>query len=213
MAVLDLSPLLWTGAGSGFGQVRYDLLARSDTSGTDQARLYGPPRWVMSLVQPALLTPEAGRAWQSLVVGLRGRGNHLKAWDVGRPQPLGTYRGSGVTLSSTVTAGDVSITLTGGVGLAARTLLAGDKFQIGTGVGTSQLVMVMADAVADGSGQITVQVEPPLRLGFTSGTAVTLQRPCAYFKQQATTGTWTYEQAAVPLITGMALDLLENWTP
>ena len=104
MTIITLPEDLRVGVGSGMGQQRYDLVGTSDSTGSQQVRLLAPPRWTMSLIQPAWLSPaEAGR-WQALVAKLRGRANVLAAWDKARPQPRGTLRGSPV-LSATAAAG------------------------------------------------------------------------------------------------------------
>ena len=87
-------------------------------------------------------------------------------------------------------------------------LKAGDWLQIGSGVGTSQLVKVTADAQEVNAGTMTVSFEPPLRTAFSAGTAVTWNRPVAYYKQTSSPQ-WGYRAR---MSTGYALDLLESWT-
>lgn len=112
MSIITLPEDLLVGVGSGMGQQRYDLVGTSDSTGSQQVRLLAPPRWTMSLIQPAWLSPaEAGR-WQSLVARLRGRANVLAAWDVARPAPRGTARGS-MSLASTAAAGATALTISG----------------------------------------------------------------------------------------------------
>lgn len=137
MTIITLPEDLLVGVGSGMGQQRYDLVGASDSTGSQQVRLLAPPRWTMSLIQPAWLSPaEAGR-WQALVAKLRGRANVLAAWDKARPQPRGTLRGS-LVLSATAAAGATSIAISGG--RAGVNLLAGGGFEIDTN----------ADGLADG---------------------------------------------------------------
>lgn len=191
-------------------QVTYDVSETSDASGHMAVRIGGLPRWRMTLGMPTPLEPARADAWKALGLQLRGRINHLAMWDAQRPQPRGTMRGT-MTLGATEAAGDTAVVISAGAGQALRTLLAGDWLQIGTGVGTSVLVMVVADATANGSGVITVTVEPPLRYGFASGTAVTWDRPVAYYKRMNGEVGWDN----VPLTGGhggLALDLLEQWT-
>ena len=143
---------------------------------------------------------------ERLTLALRGSINHVAAWDVGHPAPSGTMRGT-PTLNAGVSAGATTLVLA--TGQPGATLLQGDKIQLGTGLGTSQMVMVLLDAVANGSGVLTVTTEPPLRLGFAGGTAVTWNRPRAYFKQSSARSTWSYAPSGV--VTGMSIDLLEAW--
>ena len=206
MAVFDLPGNIPFGVGSGMGQARFDLTGTSESTGTTQTRPMAPPRWTLSLVQPPAMTPVVAGRWKALTLALRGSINHVAAWDVGHPAPSGTMRGT-PTLSAGVSAGAPTLVLA--TGQPGATLLQGDKIQLGTGLGTSQMVMVLLDAVANGSGVLTVTTEPPLRLGFAGGTAVTWNRPRAYFKQSSARSTWSYAPSGV--VTGMSIDLLEAW--
>lgn len=399
MAVITLPSNLKLGDGCGMGQRRYDLLATSDATGDQQARLLGPPRWTLQLVQPGALTVADADTWRALLVRLRGRVNHLAAWDPGRPRPRGSLGGT-VTLSGSAAIGATTLALTGatargnllswpqdlrttaeagstrpwsqvnnvdtdvvlqsiplplaGTGNASRlqctttgsatrqtsqlflaaassvvtcsiyaradqvqhlslilstrdlvypqarfnlstgavtatltgppsaliaasaesvgggwwrcsitgnvntgandpaftaslrdaagnpysgsigdglhlwgaqaelngaatpypglpTLKAGDLLQVGTGLGTSQLVMVAEDLNLAEGGTGTVTIEPPLRRAFDAGAAVTWDRPVAYFRQSTETSTWTYG-AGGAVLGGMSLDLLESWS-
>ena len=86
----------------------------------------------------------------------------------------------------------------------------GDWLQIGTGIGTSQLIKVAADAAANGSGVITVSIEPPMRLAFSSGTPVTWDKPVAYYKANGNRATYRPEPGSL-LYSGHSLDLIEQW--
>lgn len=208
MAVITWPSTLVPGLGSGFGQARFDLSFASDTTGASQSRVLGPPRWTLTILQPELLTIDTAGQWQAVLLQLRGRVNHLAAWDFGRPQPRGTMRGT-LTLGSTAVLGATSLSITGGAGQASTTLKAGDRLQLGTGLGTSQTVMVLADATANGSGVINVTVEPPLRQQFSSGAAVTWDKPLAYFRQRGGASSWTYAEGAPATVAGISLDLIE----
>lgn len=209
MAIITWPDALMPGPGSGFGQRRYDLTFGSESTGAQQDRVLAPPRWQLSIVQPSVLRAAAAGQWQAVIISLRGRVNHLLCYNFGRPQPLGTYRGT-LTLNANAALGATTASIAGGT--VAGTLLRGDLVQIGTGLGTSQVVMCMADATADGAGVIGLTFEPPLRTAFTSGAVVAWDKPKTYFKQMASSSVWTYQAAAAPLTTGMGLDLLEHWT-
>ena len=71
------------------------------------------------------------------------------------------------------------------------TLLAGDWLQIGTGLGTSQLVKVMSSAFEAPDGTMAVAIEPPLRTAFAGGAPVTWDKPVAYYKQTSAPQ-WSY---------------------
>ncbi len=192
-----------------FGQRRFDVAAISDATGDQQARLFGPPRWTCSVQAPGALPREQAVVWQTMLLQLRGRINHLAVWDRTGPSPRGTMRGT-LTLNSTVAAGATSATITGGSGQANTTLKAGDKLQFASGVGSSQLVQVTSDAVASGSGIITVTFEPPARIQFGAVTAVTWDRPVAYFKVQQDETSW--RGTSPEIFSGFGVDLLEAFS-
>jgi hypothetical protein len=388
MAIIQWPSNLAPGPGSGFGQRRYDINFSSGSTGADQDRVLGPPRWQLSIVQPEVMQPVQAGQWKALLMLLRGRVNHLEAWDFGCPRPKGTLSGT-ITLGAAALAGATALTLAGCGGAAvnllqagtelddqavwmgaatvvpdttlgpfgdvladtvtdasttqihvlsqtvtlpndsasyrfsayvhkkyapgdptftlsyvwnggtvpksgfvrlntytgailsgagtvtsegsywrvvldasnngsghtaftglvtpagaaygetasdvtvtgsavvthvqleagttasrpsAATLLQGDLLQVGTGLGTQQVVMVTADAVGDAAGAMAVNVEPPLRVGHSLGAAVRYDKPSAFFKLQSSGSQWAYQPGQEMLTTGISLDLLEAWT-
>lgn len=88
--------------------------------------------------------------------------------------PRGTARGTGTCLAAAQFATALTIT-----GLGANvTLLAGDFIEVGTAL----LVQVTDDAVADGTGQITVNIAPMLRAAVAGGASAALAAPRAQFR-------------------------------
>lgn len=165
------------------------------------------PLWKVGLTFDMKSQVDAG-PYQALMLKLKGSRNQLKLYNVGRPTPLGTFTGASgaTTFASTAAAGAASITLVN-ASYASKTLVAGDFIGFGTGV-TTQVVMVTDTATSDVSGNITISVEPALRNQMTSGTSVTLQYPCALFRQQTNSIGWDYSTVVVD---GMSLDLLEDF--
>jgi hypothetical protein len=164
----------------------------------------GMPKWAASISAPDIYEYQASQ-WQTLLMQLRGRQNQLALWNLARPVPLGTYRGS-PTLSSSVAMGDTTMTFVDAT-QASKTLKVGDYVGIGSGL-TQQVVMLVADATANGSGVITVTFEPPLRNAFATSTAITLDKPKALFRQTASSNKWDYSGV---FASGFALDLQEDW--
>lgn len=188
------------------GQARYDMTESSDATGSEAARVFGPPRWRVALRTPAAMTLADAAQWETVILKLRGRVNHLALYDPVRQLPAGTLRGGSLTLSSTATAGATTAVVTGAT--AGMTLAPGDWLQLGTGVGSSQLVKCMASATADGTGKITATIEPPIRATIASGAAVTVERALGYYKltSEPQIGYLTSRYTGA-----LALDLLESW--
>lgn len=388
MSVITLPAGLQMPAGCTIGQQRYDLAEASDSTGASAARLLGPPRWSMSLRSVDALTLADAGLWESLVLQMQGRVNHLAMYDPVRQAPQGTLRGA-PTLNASVAAGATSLVLgnvartnnmlvqsrvfngaawvtsnasvtantaadpvgtvsadtvsdigagalgfvrqvvgvadddatycasifvlktSGGtsktvalkitldnggtpltkllrvntdlgtvlsgtgavedysaswwrVSLTATnnstgntealidfypaidnydgsgstasvtgsatvafaqlelgsapstyrnaTIAAGDWLQIGSGVGSSQLVKVVAGSTESTNNTLSVTFEPPLRMAFAGGSDVTWDKPLAYFKQTSAPQ-WSYRLGRAHKVGAYALDLLEDWTP
>lgn len=164
------------------------------------------PLWKVNLTFDMQDESAAG-VYQALLMQLDGSRNQLSLYNLGRPTPRGTFVGSAGTNSITTgVAGANTITLTN-ASYASATLKAGDYIGVGSGT-TTQVVMVTADATANGSGVITPTIYPALRNTVTGGTA-TLQYPRALFRVQGSVG-WDYSTVVVD---GMSLDLLEDVRP
>jgi hypothetical protein len=105
------------------------------------------------------------------------------------------------------------VTLAGVTGpVAAPTLMPGDLLQIGSGLGTQQVVMVTAAAVADDLGAMAVTFEPPLRVAHSVGAAVKWDKPAAFFKMTSSASGWQYQPTkAGPWVNGLSMDLMEHW--
>lgn len=207
MSTITLSTSLPIGNQS-IGQRRFDIMEASQQTGAQAVRLLGPPRWTMSLSSPQKMTLTNAGLWESMLIQLRGSVNVLAAWDVNRPAPLGTARGSPSTTGTTV-AGATSMTVTGFS--ASGTLKQGDWLMIGSGAGTSHLCKVTADVTLNGSGAGTVSFEPPTRQQFNAATAITWDKALGYYRMLGNGVSWN----AVPgwlAAEGHSLDLMETWT-
>ena len=140
-------------------------------------------RWGFSCTWANLLEADAALL-QAFLVRLRGRSGRFTAHNWARPRPRGTCTLYSVTVAVDAALGDTNASLAG-CG-ASGTLLAGDFIGI-----NGELKMVVAAAVADGSGAMSVTFEPPLRAGVAAGAAVTLDKPTAVFMLDEDRTSWT----------------------
>lgn len=213
MAIITLpNNLAVAKGGVVWGQRRYDAATASEPSGSVQTRLYGVPRWSLRLIAPDTVTEEEAATWRALLLTLRGRVNHLAAWNPAQVVPRGTMRGT-MTLNGSHSAGATTVAIiVSGTGQVGNTLLAGSPLEIGSGL-TGQLVHTVSDATAintAGNSTISVTVEPPLRTAYAGSTAVTWDKAKAHFKTTNDTTEWRHYDATRHQEFG--LDLLENWT-
>lgn len=190
-----------------WGVKRFDLEHMGGDTGASQARLRAPPRWLATLVGPDQNTATQAAAWRDFILSLNGRVNQLALYDLANTAPAGTMRGT-LTFNASASAGATSVSVTGGAGQAATTLLKGDWLGIGQSGSARQLVSVAADATANGSGVISLTLRQPLRYAVTGGDSVVWDKPTALFRQTTTDSKWT-QQAAVR--SGYSLDLIESW--
>lgn len=216
MAVITLSDAIVSALGPdgvSWGQARGDLSSSaSDQTGNTQDRLGAPPRWTLSLAAPDGIETQWAVLWEELILQLRGRVNYLLAWDPKRPTLRGTAGGT-MTVDGSHSAGATTLNLVvTGTGQVGKTILRGSPIQIGSGIGTSQLVRTIGDATfanVGGNSKVALTVEPPLRTAFTGGTAITYSKASAYFKLTNLANAWMYINARSQR--GFALDLIERW--
>lgn len=135
-------------------------------SGKASTRYLPGMRYVVTLTVPTESVAYAADrgVLLSYLAKLRGGANRLLLWNLAKPAPLGTMRGTPtVAATAAVNAEQVSITGTG-------TLLPGDP--IGFGVGGQRVEVVDAVTLPG-----LVRIEPPLRVAVAAGTAVVWDKP------------------------------------
>jgi len=187
-----------------WGSTRLDTKFES-VFGT-QAVEVNPPLWTSTLESDQLNENVSG-AWSAFIMQMKGQTNQLALWNLGRPVPLGTMRGT-MTFNTTAIQGATTLSIIASTE-STKTLKAGDYLGFGATV-TQQVVMVMADATANGSGIISVTVQPPLRNAMAATTAITWDKPTAFFRQKQGAVSWEYTET---FASGFSLDLIEDWRP
>lgn len=113
---------------------------------------------------------------QAHLMKLRGRANRSLIYNFARPTPRGTIAGTPLVNGASQTGAALAIDGC----TVGTTLLAGDFIGVAVGSGT-ELKMVTADATANGSGEMTLAIEPPLRASPSDNAAITTTRPTARF--------------------------------
>lgn len=132
---------------------------------------------------------------QAFIASLRGRFGTVLIYPYQGVRPRGTTNTAGVTVATGGAAAQARSINLSGMG-AGRTLLAGDFLQLGSGA-TTRLHQVVESATADGSGNATVTIEPPLRTSYSAAAAVTLLKPCTLMRSVSNDGASTVELGGV----------------
>lgn len=128
-------------------------------------------RWRVTFEYRSLEQADAAllSAW---LMQLRGRVHRATLVPWQRNVPRGTIAGTPLVMG----AGQTGATLAIDGVTVGTTLLKGDFFAV-----NGELKMVTADATANGSGQMTLAFEPPLRSSPADNAALTVQEPTASF--------------------------------
>lgn len=192
-----------------FGQQDFSLTFQNGDTGAQQSRILAPARWTCTMVVNLSIGQTYAALWRTMVLQLRGKTNQLAVYDIKNPAPTGTMRGT-LTLNAVtgaVAVGGTTLNISGGAGQAGTTLKQGDWIGVGSG-STRQLFSVQADATANGSGDITVTVEPPSRYAQTVGATVTWDKPTCLMRRTESAHSWMAVAAAEG---GASLSLIESW--
>jgi hypothetical protein len=151
----------------------------SSLSGYVQTNAMPGARWGWGMDMTAHTLAQRAEV-EAYLLRLNGRQHRVQLWDLSNPLPRGTISRTGVTLGASAAQFATSLTLNG-CG-ANTTLLAGDWLSVAGG----QLLRVVADATANASGVMVVEVRHMLRSAVASGSAVTLNKPTALYVRTET---------------------------
>jgi hypothetical protein len=186
---------------------RVAAVTASPFTGQQQVILHPGAWWEAEATVPSIGDATNARLWSAFLASLRGRSGTFLMGDPSRAVPRGAA-GAGATLAVvSATAGASSVALSGFTASQANALRAGDHLQIGTGA-ASRLHMVVMDASADGAGQLTAMIEPPLRAAHAAATAVTLNAPRGVWRLAANDLGWASEPGRFPSITLACVEAL-----
>lgn len=184
-----------------FGLEPRDFVFESPLNAAMQGVELPGAKWAFSARLEGLSTAERVD-WMAFFAELRGRVNNFTCHDLMNPIPRGTMRGV-LTVNGNIAAGAVTCSVTGGAGQASTTLLRGDKLNIG-----GELKLISANSQANGSGVITLNIEPPFRAAVSGGAGVTWDRPTAKFRRVESA--WRMAHVA-PRFGQVALDAIEDF--
>ena len=204
----------------GWGAARFELrvipnlrtFAGPYTPTTQILDLLGE-RWAGRIDLPPTNNSIEGAAREAFFDRLKGMAHQIAVWHLKLPAPQGTLRSDTAAVSvvnaslaavAVVNASSAAVSvLIGGAPttaaavsqlsntaiintLAGRTVRAGDMLGI-----AGQLVRVMADATANGAGQMAIEFQPRARIAWPLYSAVVWDKPAANFMLKAADGVST----------------------
>lgn len=171
----------------------------SPLSGAVQTVEMPGARWQVSFAMENL-TEADSPLLQAFLVKLRGKAGRFYLHNFARPEPRGTQRGTPLVKGASQTGNTLEVD---GCTIAA-TLLAGDFFEV-----NGELKMVVADATANGAGEMSLTFEPPLRSSPADNAVVTLSQPKATFMLASDELKWSTQPGK---FTTFSIDAIEAWS-
>ena len=154
---------------------------------------YGGAVWTTTVTLPPMLKADAS-SWQVFFMQLHGRhGNFL----LGDPDAK-TIQGSATgTMSATAnhSVGAYDITVDGLNASQSTAFKKGDYVQFGSGA-TSKLHMIVADISTNGSGQATLQIEPPLKTAISNNDVIVYVSAKAVMRMDSNDLSWNADQVS-----------------
>jgi hypothetical protein len=143
-------------------------MSASPFSGQQQVYKHSGAYWTASVTLKRMTRAEA-EYWICFFLKLNGRYGTFLMGDPAGATGRGTLGGTPLA-NGAQAAGSQSLVTDGWT--AGATILAGDYLQAGSGT-TSRLYKNLSDVTANGSGQATLDVFPPLREALADNAAIT----------------------------------------
>lgn len=157
--------------------VRAVSSSRSPFSLHEQIYDWGGEAWEIQL-QLSTLTRENCAAYRAFVTALKGKMGTFTFNLIGEA-PYGSYAGTPLLDGGSQTGS--SIDIKGFTADATGVIKAGDYFSLGSG-SSKKLFTFLADADADSSGGVTVEIAPEIKIAFSDEEAINTSTPGAVFR-------------------------------
>lgn len=149
-------------------------------SGQSQAIDLLGEMWVCEMDLPPSRDEERGADMEGFFDRLLGRVHLIELWNMKRPVPRGTLRGT-PELANDVSQLASSIRILCEPGM---TIKVGDNI----GIGSGQTSRAVTNATADEEGEMVVSIMPRARIAYAAGTAILWDKPTVLFRQAAEGG-------------------------
>lgn len=177
----------------------FTAMTQSPWTAAQQVQLNTGQLWTISIDLPPMAEADA-RDWLAILLSLKGQYGTFLYGNPRMKTPRGNWGTVPVVNGSTQTGQELAID-----GLPANAIIrAGDFFQIGTD-SSARLYSVTADATANSSGEVTLDIWPRLRTATTDGDALTTSSPQGVFRLAAPSISLQFE----PFRYGLSLQFIE----
>lgn len=167
--------------------IRTVAVSQSPFTYAQQVAKYTGSVWQTTVTLPPMKRADAG-AWQSFLMQLNGRFGTFLLGDPDGKTIQGTAH-TVVSVNGDHAIGAYDIVVDGLTSSLANAFKKGDYIQFGSGA-SSKLHMIVADIDADGSGNATLQIEPPLKTALSDDDVVTYSDTKAIMRMDANDLGW-----------------------
>jgi len=200
-----MATINWPSTGRAFMLAAYDeglegnVQISAGRAGNVTTRTVPGVRWLANLLIPAETVANDVHRGQleALLATLDFGENRLAMFNLAKPIPLGTLRGS-PTIASAAASGASTLPLSNCNG----TLLRGDRISA-----AGQRFLVTADATPS-SGNMNVEVRPRVRTALSASTAVVWDKPTSLFIPTTPKIVFPYKATERP---SFGVELMEVW--
>jgi hypothetical protein len=176
-------------------------ITQSPWSGQTNTYNWGAQWFTLTIAFPSMTRAQVA-PWQAFLLELGGQSNVFLIGNPNEATPLGSYSGTGLTLSSVTTPN--SIVLAGFPASQNNLFLPGDSIQIGY-----RLYKVLEPVNSGSSGTATVSIFPQLRDSPGVGTAIITTNTQGLFRLMKADRGWNYSlNAAYTIPTLQAAEAL-----
>jgi hypothetical protein len=176
--------------------------ARSPFTFAGQAFAYSGQMWQAEVTLPPMKRADAEQ-WVAWLVSLRGQFGTFLLGDPIGGTARGTPTGTPLVNGADQTGGTLNID--GASNSVTGWLKAGDYIQLGTG-SSARLHKVLQDANSNGSGQVSLDLWPHIRVAPADNAAVTVSNAKGLFRLSSNEQSWSINEASIYGLTFGAME-------
>jgi hypothetical protein len=167
--------------------------ARSPFTFAGQAFAYSGQMWTADVTLKPMKRADAEQ-WNAWLLSLRGQLGTFLMGDPMGATARGDATGTPLVNGASQTGG--SLVIDGATSGVAGWLLAGDYIQLGSG-SSSRLHKVLADASSDGSGNVTLDIWPHIRVAPADNATVTVSNAKGLFRLSSNEQAFSINESAI----------------
>jgi len=171
---------------------------------SSQVQKFGGNRWSATCSLPKMRRTDAEQ-WNGFLLSLSGLSGTFLMGDTMGQTARGALGGTPVVNGADQTGSELSIN--GCSASVTGWVKTGDYIQLGTG-SSSRLHKVLQDADSNGSGEVSVDIWPPLRSSPADGSVVVTSGAVGVWRLASGTGGWDVDSLALYGITFACVEAL-----